>query len=308
MRLGSLLIAGVLVVAAGVGLYYQAPELLREPLLEVNRATAGLTERTVEVGDHRIHYLEGGQGETLVLLHGIFAEKDHWVDFARSLTGQYHVIALDLPGFGESTRLPGGDYSYGPQLQRLQAIFAELGLAAVHLAGNSMGGTIAALYAIDHPEQVLTLAFIGAPHGIRSATPSDMDRMIEANQVALVAHNADEFEAMLDLVFAQRPLIPWPIYVHSRDTAISQAEDNTRIFQRQLRDRYLLESQLPLIRTPTLALWGAQDRIFDISGAEVLRRELEDASVEVLDSVGHLPQMEVPKATASAYSAFLAKR
>jgi pimeloyl-ACP methyl ester carboxylesterase len=71
-----------------------------------------LSAHTLTSGGHTLHYLDGGSGETLVLLHGIFAEKDHWVDFARPLTPHYRVIAPDLPGFGESTRLPDNDYSH----------------------------------------------------------------------------------------------------------------------------------------------------------------------------------------------------
>ena len=64
--------------------WYGRPELLRPALTELNRKRAGLEEHTMTLGRHRIHYLAGGQGETVVLLHGIFGEKDHWVDLAAS--------------------------------------------------------------------------------------------------------------------------------------------------------------------------------------------------------------------------------
>ena len=295
-------------VAAVTVVWYQAPELMREPLIDLNRATAGLSEKVIRVDDHEVHYLEGGSGETLVLLHGIFAEKDHWVDFARSLSDHYHIIVPDLPGFGESTRLPDGNYDYTSQVQRLDRLFDALDIGPVHLAGSSMGGTIAALYAIDHPGNIRTLGFIGAPHGIPSATPSDMDRMIESQQIPLIAHTEEEFEQMLDMLFAERPLIPWPVFRHARETAIASATDNERIFRQQLKDRYLLHSQLPLVETPSFVLWGERDRIFNASGIEVLREDLAEAEVNTLANVGHLPQMEAPGVAAKMYKDFLSRK
>ena len=76
-----------------VGLYYGAPSLLKEPLLHLNRSLSGMEEKTTTAALHTIHYLDSGAPSQpassnpgampLVLLHGIFAEKDHWVDFAR---------------------------------------------------------------------------------------------------------------------------------------------------------------------------------------------------------------------------------
>jgi hypothetical protein len=77
-----------LLLLALTAAYYGLPHLFKEPLLELNRKLSGVTEKTLSVGAHHIHYLEGGRGEPVILLHGIFAEKDHWVDFARQLTDQ----------------------------------------------------------------------------------------------------------------------------------------------------------------------------------------------------------------------------
>jgi abhydrolase domain-containing protein 6 len=74
-------------------------------LIGLERFTSGLKRRVVQVGDHRIVYSEGGQGEPVVLLHGFGASADSWNRFAKPLTKRYHVIAPDQPGWGASTRL-----------------------------------------------------------------------------------------------------------------------------------------------------------------------------------------------------------
>lgn len=301
-RIGAALAALLLLVT---GAWYGLPELFRPGLLALNRGLSGLSEHTVAAAGHDVRYLAGGTGEPVVLLHGIFAEKDHWVEFARPLTTSYRVIAPDLPGFGESGRHDGQAYDYPAQVQRLRALLDALGLQRVHLAGNSMGGTIAVLFALEHPGRVASVALIGSPHGIRIPRESTMDRRIAQGQAPLVARTPQEFEAMLDLVFARRPFLPWPVLRASRDSALEQADSNLRIWNAQLAHRYLLDARIDALRARTFVQWGDADQVFDVSGAEVLRRRLPHAEVQVLPGAGHLPMMEAPGESALAYLRFL---
>ncbi len=285
--------------------YYSLPQHFKQPLLDVNRSLSGLSEKTVAVGPHQVHYLAGGSGEPIVLLHGIFAEKDHWVDFARPLTGRYRVIAPDLPGFGDSGRLPDQRYDYAAQTERLKNLLDALGVHRVHLAGNSMGGTMAVLFAIAYPERVASVALIGAPHGIRSPVPSKMDGLVDVGKTPLIAHNAVEFEQMMDLVFAQRPFLPYPILQATQTGALRNADSNLHLWNAQLKDRYLLDTRIAGLQQPTLVLWGGNDQVFHASGAAVLRERLKHARIQVLPGVGHLPMMETPQATAQMYRQFL---
>ena len=296
----------VLLLLASVALaYYSLPQHFKTPLLQLNRATAGLSAHTLTSGGHTLHYLDGGSGETLVLLHGIFAEKDHWVDFARPLTPHYRVIAPDLPGFGESTRLPNNDYSYAAQVEYLKDFLDHLGVQRAHLGGSSMGGTIAALFAIRYPNRVASVALIGAPHGLHTPQPSEMDPMVDAGQSPLIVAQADAFEPMLDFVFAQRPFLPYPILHAAKADALRNATSNLRIWNAQRKDRYLLDAHIGELVQPTLVLWGEKDRLFDVSGAAPLRTRLPQAQVQVLPGVGHLPMMETPKSSAQLYVQFV---
>lgn len=306
MKKSRLILTCTLLLAVGlVAAWYSAPHLFRTSLLQVNQKLSGLTKKSVLIDDHKVIYLEGGHGNTVILLHGIFSEKDHWVDFARSLTGKYRVIIPDIPAFGESTRLPGATYDYANQLVRLQMLFDTLKLERFHIAGNSMGGTLAALYSMEHQERVTSLALIGAPHGIKTPLPSTMDELIERDKFPLVVHTAEEFETMLDLLFFKRPFIPYPILKHSRDSSIRLADENEKIFRDQLKDRYLLHEKLGQINVPMLTVWGEKERIFHPSGAQILKEFKPQHTLVVMPEAGHLPQMEKPQETARLYLDFL---
>ena len=302
---GIILAFAALSFAVGATSYYRLPHLFKEPLVKLNRGLSGLAEKTVPVDAHEVHYLDGGRGAPVVLLHGIFSEKDHWVDFARNLTGSYRVIVPDLPGYGESGRLAEHSYDYAAQVERLKILLDTLGTEPVHLAGSSMGGTIAALFAMRYPDRVASVAFIGAPHGIRSSRPSEMDLQIDAGKIPLVARDAAEFEQMMSLLFVERPFLPYPVLHAAQSDAVRNAKSNVRLWHEQLKNRHLLDDRIAGLRARTLALWGSGDLVFDVSGAEVLRARLTNADVRVLPGVGHLPMMETPAEASRIYADFL---
>jgi abhydrolase domain-containing protein 6 len=290
---------------AGAVAYYAMPRLSAAMLMRAQRSLSGLKVRSVRIGSHEVPYLEGGSGETVLLLHGIFGEKDHWNDFARALVPRYRVIVPDLPGYGESTRIQGERYDYAAQTERLLAFVDALRLTTFHVAGSSMGGTLAALLAIRLPERVSTVAFVGAPHGIRCPRPSAMDRCIEAGLAPLVAKTNQAFSDMLALLFERRPFLPYPILHRARHSAIHQAESNMHMWHEQLKDRYLLHAGLEQLRRPLGVIWGTRDRVFDVSGAQEIKAIQPEAFVRELTEVGHLPMMETPGPSAACYLEFL---
>jgi hypothetical protein len=81
-------------------------ESVVESALQLEQKIARLERKTMQLGDHEITYLEGGKGPAIVMLHGITADSGNWTRFARYYTANYRVVIPDLPGFGESSRLP----------------------------------------------------------------------------------------------------------------------------------------------------------------------------------------------------------
>jgi pimeloyl-ACP methyl ester carboxylesterase len=166
-----LLIAALTIVLAVVVVYFAFPAAAFKFLLKAERSSAGLEQHSIKVDGLHIEYLEGGQGDVVLLLHGFGANKDNWTRISKHITPHYRVIAPDLPGFGESSRQPDANYTIAAQADRVNAFVRTLGIQSFHLGGSSMGGNIAGVYAAQHPESVISLWLV-APGGVASADPS----------------------------------------------------------------------------------------------------------------------------------------
>lgn len=302
----KLLICLALILAAGATTLYLSPAALLASVQFTERQLAGLDSRQVQVGEFNIHYYEGGpQGaETILMIHGFGADKDNWVRFSRPLTARYHVIALDLPGFGDSSK-PEASYDVGTQVERLNAFAKAIGLHKLHLIGNSMGGHIAALYAARHPEEVLSVALLNNA-GVNAPQASELFKRLDRGDAnPLLVRNADDFSNMLDLLFVEKPPLPGSLKQYLAARAMASHDFNQKIFN-QLRERYIpLETELAKIQVPTLLLWGDQDQILDVSSIKVMQPLLKQPSVVIMQACGHLPMIERPEETAEHYQTFL---
>jgi abhydrolase domain-containing protein 6 len=304
----KIFILGTVVILLGlVGVYFLFPGVMFDLLVKAERSAGGLKHRSVEVEGLRIEYLEGGKGDALVLLHGFGANKDNWTRIGKYLTPHFRVIAPDLPGFGESSSDPEGDYTISAQAKRVKAFVQALGIKSLHLGGSSMGGNIAGAYASSYPEDLKSLLLI-SPGGVTSSEPSEMSLQLKAGKPnPLVVRSVEDYERLLDFVFLKRPFIPFPIKKVLTQEAIEHHPLNRKIFK-QLRssvDVSPLEVLLKGSSVKTLIVWGAQDRVLHISGAKILESVMQKAKVEVMDATGHLPMVEKPEETAVLYLTFL---
>ena len=301
------LIALLTAILAVVVVYYAFPDVAFNLLLKAERINAGLNQHGIEVEDMHIEYLEGGQGDVILLLHGFGANKDNWTRISNHFTPHYRVIAPDLPGFGESSRRPDANYTIAAQADRVHAFVRAIGVKRFHLGGSSMGGNIAGVYAARHSENVISLWLV-APGGVVSAEPSEMGRELdEGKPNPLVVNSVEDYDRLLDFVFVKRPFIPGPLLKKLAEDALKNRPLNQKIY-RQIdfeRRRSGLEITLNGSVVPTLIIWGAEDRVLHVSGAKVLESVLPKAQVAIMKGVGHLPMIEKPAETAEIYIRFL---
>ncbi len=264
-----------------------------------------IAAHTAAIPGGSVHFTRAGSGPPVVLLHGLFAQKEQWHDLSCALAeAGYTALAPDLPGYGQSTGFALPDYRLDAQAERLDQFADALGLAGFDVAGNSMGGTIAALYAREHPRRVRTLAFIGAPLGV-TGWGHDVREAMYAGVNPFIPIDGAQFDLEMRLLFVTPPAVPADV----REAIVREYERNNRHYTQVWNIVDLGGSVLrggPRVFAPTLAIWGTLDKVFPIGGAGPLRRRLPPPAFVALAGAGHLPQVEAADRVAPIYLHFLA--
>ena len=304
MRIAKLVAAALaVVVIAVVGFIYLAPEKATRFATNAERQRSGLVRKQVELpGGLLCVYLEGGQGEPLMLLHGFGADKDNFTRVARFLTPHFRVIVPDQIGFGESAHPQDADYAPIAQAVRLRALAQALGVQSLHLGGSSMGGHIALTYAALHPAEVKSLCLLD-PAGVWTAPESELQKIIrETGHNPLMARSEDEFAGVLAFAMSDPPFIPRPMLNVMARERIQNFALEERIFKQLKADS--VEERVTGMTTPALIVWGEKDRGINVATADVLHKLMPNSRVVIMPGVGHLPMIERPQQSSEDYLRF----
>ena len=261
----------------------------RRPLWVVDEATrallrlAGFRSENVQLGPYRIHYLAGGQGTPLVLVHGLGGKAENWAAMMPSLSRHGHrVYALDLLGFGRSDR-PDVDYSIALQADVLLQFFESQQLTRADLGGWSMGGWVALKFALAHPDRVRRVVVYD------SAGIYFKPRFDPALFRPTTVEQAQQFLALLT---PQASRIP-RFVVHD---LIREVRPTAWVVDRSMKSMQaggdLLNGKLQPLQAPILIVWGKQDVLVPLFCGEEMRREMPRSSLAIFDGCGHLAPAE----------------
>lgn len=272
--------------------------------IAAERAISGLQRKVVQIDGFVVPYLQGGKGEPLVLIHGFGGSKDNFNRVAYYLTNHYTVYAIDVPGFGASTRDMDADYVINTQIDRVHEIIEKLGLKQPHIGGNSMGGWISGAYAAKYPENVASIWFL-APAGLLESRKSEVIQQFEkTGEIVLTASNREEFEKIVDVVMFKRPAFAPGFVV---EAMASRAAADQTLHQRIYKDFKSVPSDMATAlstsnyKGPALIVWGKEDRVLHVDGAAELKTAMPGFDVILMDQVGHVPMMEKPEQVAADY-------
>jgi triacylglycerol lipase len=289
-------------VALVVGFNFLAPHAAARVALTLERLRCGLTAKQATIPGFEIAYLEGGEGEPLLLIHGFGADKDNFTRASASLTKRYRVIIPDLPGFGESSRPENVSYAIDDQVERVRALARQLGITRLHLGGNSMGGFISAAYAAKYPDEVESLWLL-APAGTHTGFESEVRRMIEeTGENPLLSKTPQDFSRVVDLALSRLPWIPYSVMHVLADRAAADYALHARIFEQLAGPA--LERRVSRLDTPALVVWGKEDRVLNPRGADALKAIMPNAELLLMDDIGHVPMLEAPGQSAQDYLRF----
>lgn len=271
----------------------------------------------IERPQMRVHLLEAGEGEPLVLIHGGDGEGALWAPLMGALQHDFRLYALDRPGCGLSdpfdyrdvdVRRHAGDF--------VSSVLDSLGLESATLVACSMGGFFALSTALDHPTRVRRLALVGMPVGMTSSAS------LPLRVIAGVPGLSRKFMRSRGSVEAQREqykrmfgtdpdTIPEP-YLESRAAGVSipATQDTWAVLLRRvaglrgIKPGMYLGEELANVAAPTLVLWGEHD----MAPLEEGRREsarIAEAQFVAMTGLGHHPFLQAPEETARLISDFV---
>jgi pimeloyl-ACP methyl ester carboxylesterase len=273
-----IIIAGLAVVVYG----WKHPLALYAMVNRRALSNAGLKEATAETGFGLQSYWSGGQGPTLVLLHGAGDQSGTWASTIEPLVPRYRVVIPDLAGHGASAPRDG-TISVEQILRGVEAILSTGPQDPVILVGNSLGAWVALLYAHDHPDRVARVVLVngGALRGDRpdlSMTPKTREEA-----AALMKQLRDEKAA------------PIKDYVLDDIVRAAQTGPLSRLVQTVGEmDRYLLDGKLGEIAAPVNLLWGESDQLLSLDYARRMMSQFRASRLTTLPGCGHVPHQECP--------------
>jgi pimeloyl-ACP methyl ester carboxylesterase len=298
-RIAQLLGGLVLLLTLGVGyIWFSRPadvdfEAARREIPNVNFS------KFAEVDGVRVHYQERGSGQPLVLIHGYGASTYTWKDVFAILSNRYRVIAVDLKGFG-FTGKPDGDYTRRAQGELVVRLLDQLKVEKAILCGNSMGGEVAMNVAVAHPGRVAGLILVDnggvTVPGTGTLSPAYMRAPVIGPLLAAVALTSSSMvRSGLQRSLHDPSLITDErIAAYYRPLRTAGGQRGAFLARRQAGDDPV-EPKIPGIRTPTLILWGAEDRLIPPAAGQKTQSLIPGARLVVFENCGHLPQEEMPQ-------------
>jgi abhydrolase domain-containing protein 6 len=188
-----------------------------------------------------------------------------------------------------------------------------LGIDSFHLAGNSMGGAISAIFSLSHASKLKSLTLMDSA-GIEGDTQSEYYYALEKGENPLIATDETSFEHRMKLTMSQPPFLPWPLRPALLRQTLAREDINQKVFSDMVATKERLtidffgqeiKSVMAKYPLPTLIMWGKEDRILDVSAAAAFKKLMPQATVHIFPEVGHLPMVEIPDESAKVYQKFL---
>jgi pimeloyl-ACP methyl ester carboxylesterase len=273
---------------------------------------------TVEGLRTRVVIEDGGRGrDPIMLIHGVGGWAETWRPVVAPLASAGHlVVALDLPGFGES-EAPGRVSYFGPENafypHFVLSAMETLGIPKAHIVGQSMGGAVAYMVAVTAPERTRSLVLVAAGGlgqevalYLRACTLPGMRFLARLPRPKNAARDA------LRPCFYDAKRIPEELYeeaVRYGNASFSEfiraisAGVNIRGVRRPLREAWV--ARAPQYRGPAIAIWGREDYVLPVRHLRDVQRILPQAQAHVIEHCGHLAMFECPDEFLAATLPFL---
>jgi pimeloyl-ACP methyl ester carboxylesterase len=267
---------------------------------------------------HRVCFRLDGEGPAIILIHGITGRSDQWNPAFEDLASAHTVLAPDLLGHGESAK-PRGDYSLGAYASGVRDTMVALGIDRGTIVGHSLGGGIAMQFAYQFPERCERMVLVSSGglgrevHPLlRAATLPGSEwvlpwlvhpRLIGAGDGVRQMLAKLKLQAGTDLAAVARGFASLSdrearsAFIETMRAVLDPGGQRVSALDRL----YLAES------LPSLLIWGADDPIIPVAHGRAAHELMPGSRLEVMEGVGHFPQLERPREFASLMRDFVAE-
>jgi pimeloyl-ACP methyl ester carboxylesterase len=299
-----------LAILAGVFWFFSDADIPRS-VLEAKYASPP-SEFIMLPDGARAHVRDQGNknGPVLVLVHGSNASLFTWEPWVSRLFQDFHIVTMDLPGHGLTGAVPNQDYSQEGMVKFVAEVTDKLGVKKFAIAGNSMGGGVAARFAEEYPDRVNALILVDAageptPMGDRVPLVFKIARIPVLSKILLHITPRSLVEEGLNDAIVHKAIITDKMIDQYWEFARmdgSRAANGARFMLPFTND---VKTHIGDIKAPVLILWGAQDHLIPVIAAHEYQKDLPGSQLVIYPATGHIPQEEVPDRSAQDMRTFL---
>jgi len=267
-------------------------------------------DRFVTVNDLRIHYLDWGNAAKppMILIHGIARHAHTFDHIAPHFARDYHVLAIDIRGHGDSNWDPKGDYLVEDHVKDLEGLVKRLKLTHITMLGNSTGGRVVQVFAGTHPDLVAKLVV----EDVGPQRPEDIASGF-ARRVQQEANGWASEEDLVRQLLKENPGVDETWVRNYAHFGIKPRGDGRFVWKR---DPNLVKGFVPTdlwasvrrIVSPTLYILGGKSTIVPLDTQQELKRALRDCEIVTMPGLGHYPDVEDPSGFLAIVDRFLSRK
>jgi pimeloyl-ACP methyl ester carboxylesterase len=276
-----LLIAVVILIFVIGLILWREPLWIAERLTQVQLLRAGIHSRSTVIDGYNVHYIEGGTGQPVVLIHGLGSQaQNDWGKLAPVLVrAGYHIYAMDLLGYGRSAKPADRTYSVSEEAKFVESFLDANHLAAVDLGGVSMGGWIASTVALNQPQRVSRLMLFDS---------AGMWFKPSFDTILFTPRTSEQVNQLMALVTPN----PKPMPEFVKADFIRRTHRDGWVVQRALASLMAgadtLDRKFSALKMPMLIVWGQQDAMTPLSLGESMHRDAPQSVLAVYGGCGHI--------------------
>lgn len=258
---------------------------------------SSIQSRRIKINGLDIHYLTGGKGDPLIIVHGGSEGASAWLKNIEILAHKYTIYIPDMPGFG-SSQVYEGDYSIPDMVDFMDNFAQSMGLKSFYMMGHSLGGGIALNYALKYPNKTRKLVLVSS-----LCLGKEIAWWLKLFTTPVICRSIGKaaISFFKGVKYIARFLGPWEIVGPVTKTSIQIGGYINSLTKQTV----VLLTQLQYIMAPTLVLWGAKDPIVPFAQAYAAAELIPDCQVKVFENSGHSVYRERLNEFSSVLEGFL---